>query len=489
MKIVTTKSLPLCVLLVLMAGCAVGPDYVHPETSTADTWSESMDSRLSTDPAEYGPWWTVFEDPVLERLVQIASRDNLPVQIAAARILEARAFLGISRGLRFPQQQQLAGTAARVQLSENAANAAIADQAFSSYAVGFDAAWELDVWGRLQRGVEAAEADFGQALAGYDDTLVSVTAETARAYILLCTFEARLSLAKENVAIQNETLRIAEVRFHNGAVTELDVTQARALLRDTEALIPSLDTGVRQTKHAISTLIGRAPSQLGDLLQQKQPIPSAPAEIAIGVPIDLLRRRPDVRIAEYQAAAQSARIGIAKSDLYPRFSLFGSIGFETSRDGGLQSNNAAAGDLFSSDSIAYRVGPTFSWPILNYGRLRNNVKVQDARFQQAAFNYQNTVLEAAREVEDALAAYLRSQIRVGYLTGSVTDARRSVELALVQYPQGSTTYQRVLDTQRFLVRQEDQLASTQGDVALNLVATYKALGGGWETEQSEGAQR
>lgn len=489
MKSLIAKSLQSCVLLVLITGCAVGPDYVRPEIETADTWSESIDSKLSADPVEYGSWWTVFEDPVLEQLVQIASKDNLPVQISAARILEARAYLGISRGLRFPQQQQLAGTAARVRLSENAPNAAIADQAFSSYAVGFDVAWELDVWGRLGRGVEAADADYGRALAGYNDTLVTVTAETARAYILLRTFEARLMLARENVAIQNETLRIADVRFENGAVTELDVTQARALLHDTEALIPSLETGVRQTKHAISTLLGQPPSQLGELLGQKQSIPSVPAEIAIGVPIDLLRRRPDIRMAEFQAAAQSARIGIAKSDLYPRFSLFGSIGFATSSDGGMLSNDADAGDLFSSDSITYKVGPTFSWPIFNYGRLRNNIAVQDARFQQAALNYQNTVLEAAREVEDALAAYLRSQTRVGYLTDSVGDARRSVELALVQYRQGSTNYQRVLDTQRFLVRQEDQLAGTKGDVALNLIATYKALGGGWETEQSEGAQQ
>ncbi len=489
MKSLIAKSLQACVFLVLITGCAVGPDYVRPETDTAETWSESIDSGLSTDPAKYGPWWTVFEDPVLDQLIEIASRENLPVQIAAARILEARAVLGISRGLRFPQQQQLAGTAARVRLSENAPNVAIADQAFSSYIVGFDAAWELDVWGRLGRGVEAADADYGRALAGYDDTLVTVTAETARAYILLRTFEARLMLAQENVVIQNETLRIAEVRFENGAVTELDVTQARALLRDTEASIPSLETGVRQTKHAISTLLGQPPSQLGELLGQKQSIPSVPAEIAIGVPIDLLRRRPDIRMAEFQAAAQSARIGIAKSDLYPRFSLFGSIGFATSSDGGMLSNDADAGDLFSSDSITYKVGPTFSWPIFNYGRLRNNIAVQDARFQQAALNYQNTVLEAAREVEDALAAYLRSQTRVGYLTDSVGDARRSVELALVQYRQGSTNYQRVLDTQRFLVRQEDQLAGTKGDVALNLIATYKALGGGWETEQSEGAQQ
>ena len=467
-------------LITLTAGCAVGPDYIRPEVNTTDAWIESADPGLSAEPVNYGSWWTLFEDPVLNQLVQIAAENNLPLQVAAVRILEARASLGIARGLRFPQQQQLSGQVARVELSENAPNAAIIDQSFWNYDVGFDAAWELDVWGRFQRGIEASDAEFRSAIAGYYNTLVTVTAELARAYVLLRTFEERMDLARENVDIQTETLRIAEVRYRNGAVTELDVTQARALLRDTEALIPDLDTGIQQTKHAISTLIGRPPSQLADVLNERRTIPSAPTEIAIGVPVDLLRRRPDVRLAELQAAAQSARIGIAKSELYPRFTLLGSIGFQTSNDGGLPSNSADTGDLFQSDSLRYFVGPAFSWPIFNYGRLRNNERVQDARFQQAALNYQNTVLEAAREVEDALAAYLRSQIRVGLLSDSVVDGTRSVDLALVQYRQGSVTYQRVLDTQRFLVRQEDQLTRTKGDVALNLIATYKALGGGWE---------
>ncbi len=197
MNTLIVRKLHLCALLVLTAGCAVGPDYVRPEADTADTWSESIDARLSTDPADYGPWWTVFEDPALERLIQIASKDNLPLQIAAARILEARAALGISRGLRFPQQQQLTGQTTRVGLSENAPNVAIADQSFWDYSVGFDAAWELDVWGRLRRGVEAADADYGRALAGYDDTLVTVTAETARAYILLRTLKHVLNWRKK----------------------------------------------------------------------------------------------------------------------------------------------------------------------------------------------------------------------------------------------------------------------------------------------------
>lgn len=480
MKLEPVSARYLCGLIVLTAGCAVGPDYVRPETSAADAWVESTDSKLSSHPVDYGSWWTAFKDPVLDQLVRLAAQDNLSLQIAAVRIFESRAALGIARGLRFPQGQRLSGRAARVELSENAPNVAIADQSFWDYDVGFDAAWEIDVWGRFRRGVEAADAEYMSAIAGYDNALVTVTAEVARAYVLLRTFEERLDLARENVAIQKETLRIAEVRHRNGAVTELDVTQARALLHDTEALIPNLETGIRQTRHAISTLIGRPPSQLAELLEEKKTIPSAPAEIAIGAPVDLLRRRPDVRFAELQAAAQSARIGIAKSDLYPRFTLFGSIGFRTSDGGGLLSNNADAGDLFKSESLRYTVGPAFSWPIFNYGRLRNSVRIQDARFQEAALNYQNTVLEAAREVEDALAAYLRSQTRVGLLSDSVVNARRSVDLALIQYRQGSVTYQRVLDTQRFLVQQEDRLTRTEGDVALNLVATYKALGGGWE---------
>jgi len=220
MKTLFAKTLQLIALLVLTAGCAVGPDYVRPDANTADTWSESIDSGLSTDPVEYGPWWTVFEDPALEQLVRIASEENLPLQIAAARIFEARAALGISRGLRFPQQQQVTGQAARVGLSENAPNAAIADQSFWDYKVGFDAAWELDFWGRRRRGVEAANADYGQALAGYDNTLVTVTAETARAYILLRTFEARLRLARGRLrtARRSRKRRLAALLSHQSPV-------------------------------------------------------------------------------------------------------------------------------------------------------------------------------------------------------------------------------------------------------------------------------
>ena len=272
------------------------------------------------------------------------------------------------------------------------------------------------------------------------------------------------------------------MRHRNGAVPELDVLQARALLRDTEATISLLHTGERQSLNALALLLGRAPSGLQDVVQGPGNVPRVPSGLALGVPVDLLRRRPDVRLAELRAAAQGARIGLAKSDLYPRFSLLGSIGFETSQSGGPQSSDAGTGDLFDSGSRRYSVGPAFSWPILNYGRLRNNVRVQDARFQQAALNYRNAVLKAAREVEDNLVAFLDNRQRANLLSQSVADADRSVELALINYREGSVTYQTVLDTQRFLLRQQDQHAATLGDVALSVVGTYKALGGGWEVQ-------
>ena len=362
---------------------------------------------VNGEPADYGSWWSALDDPALDQLVDEAYRQNLSLQGAAVRILEARAGLAFAAGLQFPQRQGVGAEAAAVRISETAPNAALLDRTFFNFQLGFDAEWELDAWGRFGRGVEAAYADYLSAVVGYDAALVTVTGEVARAYVLSRTFEGRLELAQANVEIQRETLRIAEVRQRFGAVGELDVTQARALLRDTEALIPVLDTGIRQSRNALSILIGRPPEELEDVMQLSEGIPTPPVTIAVGAPVDLLRRRPDVRFAEFQAAAQSARIGIAQAEMRPRFTLFGSIGLATSTSGGPTSNSADLGSLFSLSSLTYFVGPRFSFPLFNYGRLRNNVRIQDARYQQLALNYQNTVLEAAREVEDALTAFCK----------------------------------------------------------------------------------
>jgi NodT family efflux transporter outer membrane factor (OMF) lipoprotein len=465
----------------VLTGCAVGPDFVKPSAPVAESWLESEAPVVTPEGVDYGTWWTVFNDPVLDGLVEKAYEQNLRLQIAGLRILEARAQLGIAAGNLYPQQQVAGGEAVVQRLSKNAPNQSFADRSNFNYALGFDAAWELDFWGRFRRGVESADARLLANIANYDDVLVSLTAEVGRAYTQIRTFEERIEIQRENVKIQSRSLRIAEVRFENGAVTELDVAQARSLLRDTEALIPELETGLRQSKNALSILLGMPPSDLNVLLAGPKLIPTAPLEVGVGIPADLLRRRPDVRRAELDAAAQSARIGFAKADLFPQISLVGSFGWQTSSEGRAQSNNANFSDLFKSDSITYVVGPTFSWPILNYGRLTNNVRLQDARFQQLVVNYQNTVLRAAQEVEDGLVGFLKSRESARFLKESVDASKRAVRLAEIQYREGAVDYQRVLDTQRALTNSQQNETQTRGDVVLNLIATYKALGGGWET--------
>ncbi len=338
--------------------------------------------------------------------------------------------------------------------------------------------------GSLPEG-KSADAELIASIANYEDALVFLTAEVARTYVLTRTFQERIELANENVRIQERSLQIAEVRFRNGVVTELDVTQARSLLRNTQALIPRLQTGLRQAQNALSILLGMPPSNFQQISEGPAVISTAPPAVAVGIPAELLKRRPDIRRAELDAAAQSARIGIAKSDLFPRIAILGSIGLQTGVQGGALSNNADFSELFSVDSVTYFVGPSVDWAILNYGRLTNNIRVQDARFQQLIVNYQNTVLEAAQEVEDALVAFVRAQDGARLLSDSVDAAKRSVKLSLIQYRDGSVSYQRVLDSQEFLVQQQDTWTATRGDVALNLIATYKALGGGWQIRQGK----
>ncbi|MBM2830885.1 MAG: outer rane efflux protein [Gammaproteobacteria bacterium] len=464
-------------ILIILSGCdAVGPEFVQPDAPVSQQWLEGDDPKISATQAEFSEWWTIFNDPVLNTLVENAYQQNLPLQIAGIRILEARAQLGIAVGNAYPQLQQARGGISHIELSENQSNFSPAlDTSFRDVNVGFDMGWELDLWGRFRRGIEAADADLLASIADYDDVLVSLTANVATAYTLIRTFEERLAIARANVEIQEESLEIAETRFSGGLTTELDVQQARTLLLNTRATIPALEIGLQQSKHALSTLLGMPPGDLEDALGSLGVIPTAPAAVAIGIPAELLRRRPDIRRAELQAAAQSARIGIAEGDLYPHFSLVGSIGLRAS-----DTFETDLGDLFQLNSIEAFGGPSLTWDVFNYGRIKNNVRVQDARLQQLIVNYQNTVLEASREVEDALVAFLRAQEQVGFLAESVDAANRSVDLAILQYSNGIADYQRVLDTQEALVNQQDLLTSRRGDIATNLIAMFRALGGGWE---------
>ncbi len=467
-------------VLMVLTGCqALGPEFSRPDMAITNDWASDEQSTLSAESAEFREWWTVFNDPLLNELINSAYQQNLDLQIAAVRILESRAQLGIATGQQYPQVQTLGSGITHTELSENSPNSSpLIDTTFGSYQFGFDAAWEMDVWGRYRRGVQAADANFLSSLANYDDILVSLTAEVAAVYVQLRTFEERLVLAKQNEEIQQRSLHITEVRFNNGATTELDVTQAKALLHNTKALISALEVGLRQSKNALSVLLGITPIELHEQLSEPGVIPSAPSDVVIGMPAEMLRRRPDLRRAELQAESQSALVGVAQADLYPSFTLLGSFGFASSSTG-----SSDFSDLFDDDSFTATIGPTFSWPIFNYGRIKNNVRVQDARYQQSLINYKNTVLFAVREVEDAMVSFIKSREQADELLHSVEASERSVEISLIQYRDGVTNYTRVLNSQEFLVQQQDSYTSIRGDVARSLIALYKALGGGWELRE------
>ncbi|MGD8962763.1 MAG: efflux transporter outer membrane subunit [Desulfobacterales bacterium] len=474
--------LGLLVLMFIVSGCTmVGPDYVKPTTPEPQEWLESTDSKIESKAADFSAWWTVFNDPVLNALVQSAYQQNLTLQATGIRILEARAQLGIAIGNQYPQTQQAIGDAAAQKTSRNLPNAASAERFAYIYDVGFDVAWELDFWGKFRRAVQAGVADLQASIAEYDDNLVFLTSEVARVYIALRTSEERLSVANDNVKIQTESLRLAQAQFNAGAVTELDVFQSRGQLRTTEAAIPGFESDIRQAKNALAILLGKLPGEIDAMLSGSARIPQIPAEIAVGIPAELLRRRPDIRLAERQLAAQSAQIGVAKADLFPSFSLFGSIGYTTAGSTSPpQSRNAGLGDLFEGKSFGYSVGPSFNWNLFNYGRITNSIRVEDARFQQLAVDYENTVLQAVQEVEDAMIAYLRSQDQVAFLADAVAAYKSSVDLSMLQYKEGLVDFQRVLDAQQNLVQQQDNLVTTTGEVGVNLISLYKALGGGWE---------
>lgn len=472
-------------LTLLTAACTtVGPDFQKPEAPVAEEWQDIDAPQLKKETADHSEWWSVFGDPILSELIETAYQQNLSLRIAAVRILEARAQLGIAVGNLYPQQQQASGGVIYTSSSESQANTGVGDLSFTDFDVGLDVAWEMDFWGKFRRGIESADASFLSSIADYDDVLVSLEADVANTYTLIRTFEQRIEIAKQNVEIQKRSVEIADVLFRNGATTELDVQQAKSLLFNTQASIPGFETGLRQTQNALSILLGLPPGQLEETLRQPATIPSASADVAVGIPAEVLRRRPDVKRAELQAAAQSAIIGVAKADLYPSFALFGSIGLAASSGTNTtRTGESGFDELLDSDSLFFVGGPTFNWPIFNYGRIRNNVRVQDARLQQLLVNYQNTVLRAAQEAEDSMTAFLRSGEEVGYRIESETAALRAVDLALIQYREGATDYTTVLNTQQTLVVSQDQLTAVRGEVAQNLIALYKALGGGWQMRQ------
>jgi len=467
--------------VIWLTACAtVGPDFKTPQAPIPEQWQEAHDPAYKAGTIDAN-WWKVFSDAVLNKLIDTAYRQNLSLQAAGLRILEARAQLAIATGAQYPQQQVVSGSARYQSASKNAANTALGDLTFTDYALSIDAAWELDFWGKFRRGIEAADAGFLASIAGYDDLLVTLTADVANTYATIRTLEERHAIARENAKLQQRSVEIADARFRGGQVSELDLRQAETLLFRTQAAIPVLAAGIQQAKNALSILLGMPPGRVNEILGAPGTIPVAPREVVVGIPNELLRRRPDVRRAELQAATQSALIGVAKADLYPSFSLVGSVGvLSSSGTSSTRSGKSGIDALFSSDSLFFVGGPQFNWPFLNYGRIKNNVRVQDARFQQAVANYQNTVLRAARETEDAMTGFLRSRDETDFRGRAAKAAKRSADLAFIQYTEGAADYTRVLLTQQSLAEEQDRLTTARGNVLTNLIALYKSLGGGWE---------
>jgi NodT family efflux transporter outer membrane factor (OMF) lipoprotein len=471
------------VVLFLASGCVkVGPDFEKPRAALMPNWLEAAGyKQVSTSAADYRDWWLGFKDPVLEKLIQTAYRQNLPLQIAGVRVLGARAQLGVAVGELYPQSQKGTGSLQKERLSETSplSGPGSPDNFWLSQ-MGFTASWEFDFWGKFRRAVESADASLMAALSDYDNILVSLTAEVANAYIQLRTLEKRLQIARQNVEVQKQSLVIATARWKGGTTSKRDVEQAQTVLDSTEATIPSLESRLRQTQNALCVLMGMPPHDLRELVEATAVIPAPPPQVAVGIPADLLRRRPDIQTAEWRAAAQCAQIGVAKANLYPAFSLSGTFGFQASDAG-----NFLLGDMFLWKSRAGTIGPSFQWNILNYGQITNQVRYQDARLQELLIAYENTVLQAQQEVENALIAFLKNQERAQKLAGAVAAAQSSVELAVIQYREGITDFTTVLTAEQALLAQQDSLAQTLGDISINLVGVYRALGGGWQLREGQ----
>jgi NodT family efflux transporter outer membrane factor (OMF) lipoprotein len=469
-------------------GFKVGPNYCRPPAPVADEWIEAKDPNVQRRHVE--DWWNVFQDPVLNSLIDTAYNQNLNLRVLGTRVLQARAQQAIAVGSIFPQTQQAEGQYSRVGLSHNTFNnpsafaglepagtppPPLVGNFYSDWLAGFNLSWELDFWGRFRRAIESANAGLDASVENYDAALVTLLADVATDYVNFRVAQQRIKIARDNVRIQTGVLGLAEERFRVGTATRLDVEQARTILEQTRSTIPFLQITQGQANDALCVLLGVPPHDLEPELGQgpelgADPIPNTPAWVAVGIPADLLRRRPDVRSAERQVAAQSAQIGVAEADLYPTIFVNGTIGLEASD----------LSKLFESKSFAGTITPNFKWNILNYGRIANNVHLQQARTQELIATYQNQVLTAAQQVQTALRGFLRSREQAESLSKSVTAAVSATGVGTGQYKSGTTSFTTVFQFQTSQVTVQDQLAVAQGNIALNLINVYRALGGGWQ---------
>lgn len=470
--------------LIVGTGCAVGPNYKAPEMKVPDGYGATTRPSAEATAAELRQWWTNFNDSTLNSLIERATQENLDLRLAELRIRESRAARGVARAGYYPSVDAQ-GSYRRSRDSQTAFGGENTDSGGGGfdfggsqverdlYTAGFDASWEIDVFGGVRREVEAADADIQASIEDRRDVLITLLGDVARNYIELRGRQRRLAITRANLESQRQTLELTRARFNAGVVGELDVARARALVETTAAQIPLIQQNVRESIHRLGVLLGREPAALLEELGNEGPIPVGVTELPVGLPSDLLRRRPDIRRAERQLAAQTARIGVATADLFPRFSLTGSFGLQSEK----------FSNLGDSASIFYNWGPAFRWNIFNAGRVRSEIAVQNAREQQQLVVYEQTVLNSLEEVENAMVAFQRQQERRVSLASAVDANRRAVTLANDLYSRGLTDYLAVQESQRNLLQAEDQLALSEEQVSSNLVALYKALGGGWEPEE------
>ncbi|MFM9958576.1 MAG: efflux transporter outer membrane subunit [Phycisphaerales bacterium] len=463
-------------ILPLLAGCTVGPNYTPPVATAPENWVEPDSALATASSPVIRDWWSSFNDPVLNGLVERAIAENHDLRIAAARVREAMAQRGVAAS-EFGPRVDGVGSGSRSRSSENFGRI-FDDPETNDFQAGFDMSWELDFWGRIRRSVESADADIGAAVSDRDAVMVTLLGEVGRNYAELRGFQQRRLVTINNIQSQKSALDLTQKRFDAGLTTELDVQQALTQLSTTRSNLPTLEAGARRAIYRLSLLVGREPAALLPELTTEAPIPGISQPAALGMPSDLLRRRPDIAAAERRLASATARIGVATADFFPRFDLAGALGLRSDR----------IGDWFESDSRYWSIGPGFRWPILDWGRIRSNVRVQDARSERALIEWEQSVLKALEETESALTDYTSENARATALQEAVDASRRAVALAEQQYQSGLRDFLNVLTTQRAQFEAEDQLVASRQRVATNLVAVYKALGGGWEPVPSDTAQ-
>jgi len=464
--------------LLPIAACTVGPNFTAPVAPLAEKFRDVNNRSVQSGPREYERWWEGFRDPTLNKLIQIAYNQNLTLLSAGTRVLQARAVLGIAVGIAYPQVQQ--GVGSVLNNKSSAATPLSPPNATPSYfwtdALAAQVAWELDFWGKFRRGVESADAAYLASIASYDGVLVSLLADVTATYIGIRTTEQLIRIARDNVRKQEQALSIAKAKYQGGGTSELDVFQATNVLEQTRAAIPQLTIQLQQGENALCVLLGVPPQSLGMVLSRSVGrIPSPPRTVVVGIPADLLRRRPDVRAAELAALAQSAQIGVAETQLYPAISITGTFGGSAST-----ANGHTLADVVNWKGVAYAAGPSFQWNLLNYGQITNNVRLQDAKLQQLLVDYQNTVLSAQQEVDNGLATYSQSVNQAAFLRRSVQAANGALKIALEQYEQGATSFTTVLTAEQNLFQAQSSLAGALANVPLGLTAVFRALGGGWQ---------